>query len=461
MKQISMLNGEPIKSIVKFSLPIMASSLLQYNYTLVDNILVGRYVSTDALAAVGGVGSINSFIIGAALGLTSGFTIPVAQAFGAKNREKINRYAGSSITVSFLLGLLLVVIAHIISTPLLKLIGTPDEILGLSAAYVNILYFAIPFQMLSNNFTAISRAVGESRKPLLYFIISIFVNFVLDLLFITVFHWSVEGAALATLISHITAAVLTGNYILRHNESVHISKENLKPDIKTAFAQLKLGIPVSLQFTVTSIGSMFLQSAVNSFGTATIAGFTAAGRVENLANIPLSGLSVGTQTFAGQNYGAGNYDRIVKSVRKIFILNILLSLALSGALLSVGMPIVRLFMTEPDEEVLFAAHKYLIATAECFSLVAVLFVLRNTLQGLGFTYANAIAGAGELIGRIAIALIFTPLIGFNAVCYAAPAAWLLADIPLAIIYLKKQKKFKALALAEENKKRAIYPTKTD
>lgn len=452
MEQNLMLTGKPIKSIVKFSLPIMASSLLQYNYTLVDNILVGRYVSTDALAAVGGVGSINSFIIGAALGLTSGFTIPVAQAFGAKNQDKINKYSGSSITVSLILGIILVIIAHAISTPLLKLIGTPNEILGLSSAYVNILYFAIPFQMLSNNFTAISRAVGESKKPLYYFIISIFVNFLLDLLFIIVFHWSVEGAALATLISHITAAALTGNYILRHNKNVHITKENLKPNIKTAFTQLKLGIPVSLQFTVTSIGSMILQSAVNSFGTATIAGFTAAGRVENLANIPLSGLSVGTQTFVGQNYGAGNYDRIIKSVKKIFVLDIMLSAVLSAALLTVGMPMVRLFMTEPNEEVLFAAHKYLIATAECFSLVAVLFVLRNTLQGLGFTYANAIAGAGELIGRIAIALIFTPLIGFNAVCYAAPAAWLLADIPLAIIYLKKQKKFKALALEERCKR---------
>ncbi len=451
MEQNLMLTGKPIKSIIKFSLPIMASSLLQYNYTLVDNILVGRYVSTDALAAVGGVGSINSFIIGAALGLTSGFTIPVAQAFGARNQDKINKYSGSSITVSLILGIILVIIAHAISTPLLNLIGTPNEILGLSSAYVNILYFAIPFQMLSNNFTAISRAVGESKKPLYYFIISIFVNFLLDLLFIIVFHWSVEGAALATLISHITAAALTGNYILRHNKNVHITKENLKPNIKTAFTQLKLGIPVSLQFTVTSIGSMILQSAVNSFGTATIAGFTAAGRVENLANIPLSGLSVGTQTFVGQNYGAGNYDRIIKSVKKIFVLDIMLSAALSVALLTAGMPMVRLFMTEPNEEVLFAAHKYLIATAECFSLVAVLFVLRNTLQGLGFTYANAIAGAGELIGRIAIALIFTPLIGFNAVCYAAPAAWLLADIPLAIIYLKKQKKFKALALEESCK----------
>lgn len=450
-KQISMLTGNPVKSIVRFSLPIMASSLLQYNYTLVDNILVGRYVSTDALAAVGGVDAINSFIIGTALGLTSGFTIPVAQAFGAKSQSKVDRYSGSSITVSFLLGILLVIIAHTVSTPLLRLIGMPEEILGLSSAYVNILYFAIPFQMLSNNFTAISRAVGESRKPLLYFVISIFVNFVLDLLFIRVFCWSVEGAALATLISHITAAVLTGNYILRHNENVHISKNDLKPDFKTALTQLKLGIPVSVQFTVTSIGSMCLQSAVNSFGTATIAGFTAAGRVENLANIPLSGLSVGTQTFVGQNYGAGNYGRITKSVRKIFVLDILVSVVMSAALVTVGMPIVRLFMTEPNEEVLFAAHRYLVATAECFSLVAVLFVLRNTLQGLGFTYANAVAGAGELIGRISIAFIFTPLIGFNAVCYAAPAAWLLADIPLAVIYLKKQKEFKALALESEKK----------
>lgn len=198
-KQNSMLTGKPIKSIIKFSLPIMASSLLQYNYTLVDNILVGRYVSTDALAAVGGVASINSFIVGAALGLTSGFTIPVAHAYGAKDQDRVNRYSGSSITVSFLLGLLLVVVAHIISTPLLKLIGTPDEILGLSSAYVNILYFAIPFQMLSNNFTAISRAVGESRKPLIYFTASIFVNFALDMLFIKVFRWSVEELRLLRL----------------------------------------------------------------------------------------------------------------------------------------------------------------------------------------------------------------------------------------------------------------------
>lgn len=446
MKQKNnMLDGNAIKSIVLFALPIMLSSLLQYNYSLVDNIIVGRYVSTDALAAVGNVGAINSFIIGAALGLTSGFTIPVAHAFGAGDKRRVAHYAGSSVIVAFSIGVIIVIIAHIISTPLLKLIGTPDEIIDLSAAYVNILYFAVPLQMLSNNFTAISRAVGESRKPLYFFIVSVIVNFILDIIFVKYLGWGVEGAAAATLISHLTAAALTGIYIFKFNEDVKITKQDLKPPPATAWEQLKLGIPVSLQFTITSVGSMCLQSAVNSFGANVMAGFTAAGRVENLTNIPMSGLGVATQTFVGQNYGAGNYDRIVKSVKRIFVLDLIVSVAMSIILYLIGTPMVSLFMTEQNTEIMAAAQSYILATARCYSLVAVLFVLRNSLQGLGFTYSNMIAGAGELFGRIAIAFIFTPLIGFNAVCYAGPAAWLFADIPLAVIYLRKHKKFKELA----------------
>lgn len=441
----NMLSGNAIKSIIVFALPIMLSSLLQYNYALVDNIIVGRYVSTDALAAVGNVGAINSFIIGAALGLTSGFTIPVAHAFGAGDRRKVAHYSGSSIIVAFIIGCFIVVTAHLLSNPLLKVIGTPKEIIDLSASYVNILYFGVPFQMLSNNFTAISRAVGESRKPLYFFTVSVFVNFCLDLLFVKQFGWGVEGAAAATLISHITAAALTGFYIFKINPDVEIRKEDLKLDVKTGWEQVRLGIPVSLQFTITSVGSMCLQSAVNSFGANVIAGFTAAGRVENLTNLPMSALGVATQTFVGQNYGAKNYERITKSVRSIFLLDLGVSVAMSLALFAIGEPMVKLFMTEQNPEILAAAHRYIIAICQCYSLVAVLFVLRNTLQGLGFTYANMIAGAGELAGRILIAFVFTRLIGFSAVCYAAPAAWLLADIPLAIIYLSKQRKFKKLA----------------
>ena len=447
-KERDMLSGNAMKSIIIFSLPIMLSSLLQYNYSLVDNIIVGRYVSTDALAAVGNVGAINSFVIGAAFGLTSGFTIPVAHAFGAKDKRRVSHYSGSSVTVAAEIGIFIVAVALLLSRPLLKLIKTPDEIIDLSQRYVNVLYLGIPFQMLSNNFTAISRAVGESKKPLYFFMISVGVNFVLDLLFVKQFGWGVEGAAWATLVSEIIAAVLTGIYVFRCNENVKITAADLKPDFKTMWEQIKLGIPVSLQFTITAIGSMCMQTAINGFGANVIAGFTAAGRVENLTNIPMSGLGVATQTFVGQNYGAKNYRRITDSVRNIFILDLFVSVAMSTTLYFIGPPMVRLFMTENNDAIMSAAKEYILATAQCYSMVAILFVLRNTLQGLGFTYSNMIAGAGEFFGRIAVAFVFTPLIGFKAVCYAAPAAWLLADIPLAIIYLKKHKYF--LSLAKKN-----------
>ena len=446
MKQNDMLSGNPIKRIILFALPIMISSMLQYNYSFIDNIIVGRYVGTHALAAVGNVGSIGGFIVGASLGLTSGFTIPVAHAFGAGDKKKVSAYAGNSIAVAFLIGIIIVIVAHIISRPLLRAIGTPSEIIDLSARYINILYFGIPLQMLSNNFTAISRAVGESRKPLIFYIVSVIVNFILDIVFVKHLGWGVEGAAVATLFSYFVAALLTGIYIIFINNDVEIKKEDLRLNIKIAWEQIKLGIPVSLQFTITSIGSMTMQSAINSFGPIKMAGITAGMRVESITNIPMSGLGVATQTFVGQNYGAKNYDRIIKSVNKIFLLDLGVSVAMSLTLMAIAEPMVSLFMTEVNAEILSAAKQYLTAIAQCYSLVAVLFVLRNTLQGLGFTYSNTIAGAGELIGRIVISILVLRLgFGFEAVCYAPPAAWFLADIPLAIIYLSKRKSFKQLA----------------
>ncbi len=446
-----MLSGSIFGGIMRFALPVMLSQLLQFNYTFVDNIIVGRYASTNALAAVGNVGAINAFVIGAALGLANGFTIPVAHAYGADDKRGVARYAGSSIVIAFLTGLVIVITAHILSTPLLKLIGTPDEIIGLSASYVNILYFAVPLQMLSNNFTAISRAVGESKKPLYFYTVSVIVNLILDLLFVKHFGWGVKGAATATLISHGVAATLTGIYIFRFNDKVDIRKEDLRLNKSVAWKQIKLGIPVSLQFTVTSIGSMALQSAVNSFGANVIAGFTAAARVENLTNIPMSGIGVASQTFTGQNFGAKNSERIIKGTGTLLIMGITASVIMSLVIRFAGPPTVSLFMSERNEEIMAAATAYIKATARCYSLVAVLLVVRNCLQGMGFTYANTIAGVGELAGRLAVAFIFKRLIGFAAVCYASPAAWLLADIPLIIIYLSKMQKTKTGEIYENRR----------
>ncbi|MBR2418341.1 MAG: hypothetical protein IKB12_06875, partial [Clostridia bacterium] len=218
-------------------------------------------------------------------------------------------------------------------------------------------------------------------------------------------------------------------------------------DFCTYLKQIKLGIPVSLQFTITAVGSMCLQSVVNSFGKSVVAGFTAAARVENLTNLPMSALGVATQTFVGQNYGSKNLQRIVSIVKKIFFLNVIISVFMSLTLYTLGEPVVTLFMDEMNPEMMAAAKRYILAISQCYSGVAVLFVMRNTLQGLGFTYANSIAGIGELFGRLSVAFILTPLLGFDAVCYAGPAAWILADIPLIGIYLIKQKQFKKMISA--------------
>ncbi len=403
----NMLKGGIVKSIIIFALPIMASALLQYSYNLIDNIIVGRYISEEALAAVGCIGPINGFIIGTALGLTGGFTIPVSQKFGAGDKRAMNMYAGSSITLSFIIGIIIVIIAHIVSNPILKLIRTPENIIELSSAYINILYFGVPVQMLFNNFTSSCRAVGDSKKPMMFIIVSVITNLVLDILFVGVFSFGVEGAAAATVISYGVAMLFSGIYVFTRQPELSIKKNDLKLNLKISWEQLKLGIPVSLQFTITSIGSMILQSAINSFGSTAVAAITAAGKVEQITNIPMSALGVANSTFVAQNYGAGNYKRIVASVRKILVLDLIICIICSAVLIIAGPYIVRLFIENPSEEIIGYSKQYLYTIGGCYSLVSLLFVFRNTLQGLGFTYANTIAGAGELVGRLLVAYCFT------------------------------------------------------
>ena len=431
--------GKPIRNIFLFALPIMASALMQFGYGIVNNIIVGRFVSTEALAAVGSVNPINSFIIGTSLGLTTGFTIPVAQRFGAKSYKEMNHYAGNSIALSALVGLTVLVAAQLVSLPLLRLINTPEDIIGLSASYINILYLAVPFQVLYNAFAGIARAVGDSRRPLWFLLIAIICNILLTLLFVAHFGWGVRGAAVATFISQGLSCACAGVYVFRFNPDLQIKKSDLRLKRKTAAKQLKLGVPMSLQFTITSMGSMVLQRAVNGFGSSAVAAITAANKAENITNIPMSGLGVATATFAAQNYGAKQYRRIVQAVRKIFVLNIGISVACSLILVTFGGRFVTLFIAGPNAELMRMANQYLFATALCYSLVSVLFTLRNALQGLGFTYANMVAGAAEFFGRIAVAFVLTPLFGFAGVCFAGPVAWLLADAALLVIYLRKER----------------------
>lgn len=444
MVKNDLLRGETVKSVVYFALPIAISSLLQFSYNFVDNIIVGRYVSTEALAAVGNVGPINSFIVGTALGLTGGFVIPVAQKFGAEDFKKMNAYVANSISLSFIVGVVIVIIAPLISNPILRLINTPDNIFGLSSSYINILYLGVPIQMLFNNFVGIARALGDSKRPLYFLIVSVFFNLVLDILFVKTFGMGVQGAAIATVLANGIACAFTAWYVVRNFYIIDLNFKSLKPNWKISAEQLKLGIPVSLQFTITSVGSMILQTSINSFGSSAIAAITAAGRVEQIMNVPMSSLGVANATFVSQNYGAGNYKRILDSVNKIFVLDVILSVFCSIVLVAAGPLVVGWFITDSNPQIFSYANQYLYTIGGCYVFVSLLFVFRNTLQGLGFTYANMIAGIGELFGRMFVAYVLTSYFGFTALCFAGPFAWVLADIPLIIIYLRKRKKFKML-----------------
>ena len=201
---------------------------------------------------------------------------------------------------------------------------------------------------------------------------------------------------------------------------------------------------------------MVLQSAINGFGSSAIAAITAAGRVEQIMNIPMSNLGVSNATFVSQNYGAKQYERILKSVKNIFFLDVAISVACSAVLIIAGPSVVKLFIDEPDPQIFSYANQYLYTIGGCYVFVSILFVFRNTLQGLGATYANAIAGAGELVGRFLVAFLLTPVFGFAAVCFAGPCAWVLADIPLVVISLKKRKAFKALIKSQEG----VMPCRT-
>lgn len=247
-------------------------------------------------------------------------------------------------------------------------------------------------------FTGIARSVGDSKKPLLFLLISVAVNLVLDLLFVAHFGWGVAGAAWATLISQIVAAVSAGIYVFRGIPVLQLKARMLVPTAKRTRRQLALGIPVSLQFTITSIGSMILQSAVNGFGANVVAAFTAAGRAESITNIPMSNLAVAASTFVAQNYGAGQYRRILTTVRKVFVVDLGLSVLCSLVLFFGGEQIVGLFMTDYNSQIVYAAKEYLFAISLCYSLVSVLFVLRNTLQGAGL-YLCKCSGRRRRVNR--------------------------------------------------------------
>lgn len=429
--------GNPTKLILAFSIPLLIGNIFQQFYSMVDTIIVGRFVGVQALAAVGSTGSLSFLVIGFIMGLTSGFSVIISQRFGANDKRGLKRSVGTSIILCIILTIIITAVSLMTVKPLLVLMNTPSDILDDAYSYISIIFAGTGATIFYNMISSILRAMGDSKTPLYFLIISSVLNVILDLFFIINLSMGVAGAAYATIISQAFSAILCIIYTYKKYDILKLSKNDWKLKKSFALRHLRIGVPMALQFSITAIGVMVLQSALNAFGSTTVAAYTAASKVEQLVIQPCITFGVTMATYCGQNLGAGKVDRIKEGVKKCSIISIVVCVLAAVIVIFFGGTFTKLFISDADVEVIKAAQQYLNTVAVFFPILGVLFIYRNALQGIGDAFVPMMAGVAELVARAIVAFTLPAVLGYAGICLAGPLAWIAATIPLAIAYFKR------------------------
>ena len=432
-----MTSGNPVKLIMIFSIPLLIGNIFQQFYSMVDTIIVGRYLGVDALAAVGNTGSMSFLINGFITGLTSGFSIMVAQKFGAKDEQGLKKAVSSSIILCAIAVIVITVLSISSSRFMLNLMNTPANIIDDSMTYINIIYSGTIAVLSYNMISSILRALGDSRTPLYFLIVSSILNIALDLLFIVKFSMGVSGAAYATIISQGVSAVLCLIYSLLRYKILRLNRDDFKINNSMYVNHLRIGIPMAMQFSITAVGIMIVQGALNVFGSVVIASYTAASKVLQIVMQPAITLGVTMATFCGQNLGAKQYKRIRDGVKKCTEISLITSLIAGAVLIFGGKYFVSLFIENPTEEILRYAQQVFNYSAYFFIPLGLIFVYRNALQGIGESFIPMMAGVYELGARSLVAFTLPKFIGFTGICLSDPLAWIAAAVPLGYVYFKR------------------------
>lgn len=439
-----MTTGNPLKIILLFSVPVLLGNLFQQFYNMVDTVIVGRYLGEDALAAVGSTGCLMFLVLGFANGIAQGFGVMVSHAFGAKDFNLLRHYVALSLILTVIVSVLLTVPTVAASKTLLTWMHTPDNILPMADSYIRVIFAGTILTMSYNVLSGILRGIGDSKTPLYFLIFSSVLNIVLDVFLIVTVGLGTAGAAWATIIAQGVSAVLCLVYMFRRFEILRTRREDYYLDATGVKNMLAVGIPMALNYSVTAVGTMIMQSAVNVFGSGVVAAFTAASKVNSIATQTMPTLGTAIATYCGQNLGAGKYERIFAGMRQGFF--ICLASAAVGAVICLlgGRFIVSWFVSEPSEEIFTCAMQYLVVASWFYIPLAAIFLYRNALQGLGRGFVPMLSGVVELLSRLIVILFVPKSAGFLGVCFADPAAWLFTAIPLVITYLlwERQKRKK-------------------
>ncbi len=419
--------GKPFSLILMFTIPILFGNLFQQFYNLVDTIIVGKFLGVESLAGVGSTGAINFLIIGFCTGVGNGFALPVAQKFGGKNYKVMRQYVGVSVLLGIIFCAVMTVVTVIFCKPLLVLMNTPKDIFNYAYQYIVIIFAGIPVLFMYNLLSGIIRALGDSKTPVIFLVIASILNIALDLIFIIVFKAGVAGAALATVLAQAVSGLLCLIYMIKKFEILHLCADDWKFRKHHAYILCSMGLPMGLQYSITAIGSVILQTAVNTLGSNAVAAVTAASRISMLFCCPFDAMGATMATYGGQNTGAQKLDRLKAGTWACSKIGIIYSIIAFLILLFWGRDLGLLFLNASNTEILDSMYKYLVISSSFFIPLAFVNIVRFMIQGMGFSKFAVFAGVFELFGRAAVAKIFVPIIGFDAVCFASPAAWILAD----------------------------------
>ena len=432
--QYDMTAGNPTKIILNFTLPIFIGNVFQQFYNMADAVIVGKFVGTKALAAVGSTGTIMFLIYGFVVGMTAGFTVLTAQKFGAGDLPAMRRTVAGASFLSLIIGLILTASFMILMRPWLHLMNTPSDIYADAYAYIMIISGGILAQMLYNLLASILRALGNSKVPLYFLILSALLNIALDLFFIIVFHMGAAGAAIATIISQGVSGLLCLLYIIKKVPVLHMTREDWHPTGVLLKKQIQIGIPMALQYSITAIGTMMVQSSLNILGSTLVAAFTAASKIEQVVTQAYVALGTTIATYGAQNMGAGNIPRIRKGFCSSTTIGILYSFAAAALVMTVGKYMSYLFVSEDVALIIDSVDIYLKCVGAFFIPLTIVNIYRNGIQGLGYGLLPMMAGVAELIGRGIVAVIAARQRSYLGVCLASPAAWVLAAALLLVMY---------------------------
>ena len=429
--------GSPMKLVVSFALPLLFGVLFQQFYSFVDTAIVGRYLGANKLAAVGATGSVNFLVIGLCLGLCSGFAIPIAQAFGAKDEPAVRRNVWHSIVLSAGTSVLFALLSALLCKPLLRLMNTPEEILEDSARYIGLIFAGIPCCVLYNMASGILRSLGDSKTPVVFLVLASLINIVLDLFLILVCGMDVTGAAVATVVSQLISGIGCVIVMIRRFPILRMSREDRRFSPVLAKKMMGIGLPMGLQFSITAIGSVMVQWSVNGLGVNAVAAVSAAGKLSMFFACVFDALSSTMATFAGQNMGARKLKRIHQGLRAASVLGTVYCLIAMAVVMLFSRSLLGLFIDGgAPAEVTEMGIRYLTINASFYIPLLFVNIVRLSIQGMGFTRVAMFAGMFEMVARTAVALFVVPAAGFTGACFANPAAWILADLFLIPCYFR-------------------------